>query len=263
MNHYVEYDVNEEFGKYAICVHCGSRNLGQKVFKYWDKIAKNNGVTKDEMKSITESVKANVKDKRLLAEAIKKAKEEYLKGRIPNFLNGENAYKYLMDVAVAQTYAKVNHEVIQEQISEIYKKLSNGGKKVDEIYTTHNYVDLEDMILRKGAVRSYIGERLIIPFNMRDGIGIFEGKSNEDWNCTAPHGCGRLMSRGKSKEMLNVEEFKSEMAEAGVYTTTADASTLDEAPQAYKPFEEILELVEPTVNLLFLMKPKLNIKAAE
>lgn len=263
MNHYVEYDVNEELGKYCICVHCGSRNLGQKVFKYWDKIAKTMCISKDEMRAITDGVKATVKDKTILSKAIKEAREEYLKGRIPNFLNGENMYKYLMDVAVAQTYARINHETIQEQISEIYMFLSKGAKVVDKIYTTHNYVDLGDMVLRKGAVRSYIGERLIIPFNMRDGIGIFEGKSNEDWNCTAPHGCGRLYSRSKAKEQLSVENFKTEMAAAGIYTTTADASTLDEAPQAYKSYEEILELIEPTVNVLYLMKPKINIKASE
>ena len=262
-NHYVELDYNEELGKHCICVHCGSRNLGQKVFKYWDKIAKSMCVTKDEMKALTDNVKSKNKDKKKLQEELKLAKEEYLRDRIPNFLSGEHLYKYLIDVCVAQAYARLNHELIHSQIAEIYRKMSDGGKKVDEIYTTHNYVDMDDMILRKGAVRAYEGERLIIPFNMRDGISICEGKSNEDWNWTAPHGCGRALSRGAAKEQLKVEDFKATMEEAGVYTTTADESTLDEAPDAYKPYEEIVKLIEPTVNVLYMMKPRMNIKAAE
>lgn len=262
MNHYVEYDVNEELNKYCVCVHCGSRNLGQKVFKYWNNIAKSMCISKDEMRMLTEMVKSKNTDKKLLSNEIKEAREEYLKDRIPGFLNGENLHRYLIDVAIAQAYANINHGVIQNQISDIYKKMSNGGVIDKMIFTTHNYVDLNDMVLRKGAVRAYEGEELIIPFNMRDGISICEGKSNNDWNCTAPHGAGRCLSRTKSKEQLNVEDFKSEMAAARVYTTTADVSTLDEAPEAYKPFEEIVRLIEPTVNVLYLMKPRMNIKAA-
>lgn len=262
-NHYVEYDVNEELGRYGVCVHCGSRNLGQKVFKYWDRIAKSLCVTKDEMRALTARVKSNNTDRKKLREELDAAKEEYLKNRLPNFLNGEHLYRYLIDVCVAQTYARLNHEIIHTQILEIYRKLSNGGKCVESIYTTHNYVDMDDMVLRKGAVRSYKNELLVIPFNMRDGISVCEGKSNVDWNCTVCHGCGRLMSRSKAKEILKVEDFKATMSEANIYTTTADASTLDEAPQAYKPFEEILRLIEPSVKVLYFMKPRMNIKAAE
>lgn len=259
-NHYVEYDVNEEFGKYCISVHCGSRNLGQKVFKYWDKVAKNLCVSKDEMRALTEKVKSSNTNKKNLQAELKAAKIEYLKGRVPNFLSGEQLYKYIIDVCIAQTYARINHEVIHGQISDAYKKLSNGAKCIQTIYTIHNYIDMGDLILRKGAVRSYEGELLIIPFNMRDGISICEGKSNEDWNFTAPHGCGRALSRTKANQQLNVEDFKAEMAAAGIYTTTADEKTLDEAPSAYKPMEEIIKLIEPTVDIKFLMKPKMNIK---
>jgi RNA-splicing ligase RtcB len=262
-NHFIEYDSNEDLGKYGICVHCGSRNLGQKVFKYWDKVAKSLCVTKDEMKALTERVKANNTDKKKLQEELKAAKSEYLSTRIPNFLSGEHLYRYLVDVCLAQEYARLNHELIHSQIANIYCKLSDGGRCAEEIYTTHNYVDMDDMVLRKGAVRAYGGELLIIPFNMRDGISICEGKSNEDWLCTAPHGCGRLLSRSKAKETLDVEEFKRQMADAHIYTTTADVSTLDEAPNAYKPYEEIVKLIEPTVEIKYFMKPKINIKAAE
>jgi RNA-splicing ligase RtcB len=149
--------------------------------------------------------------------------------------------------------------------------MSDGGKPVDFITTTHNYIDYDfkalmgkpNMMIRKGSIRAYEGERVIIPFNMRDGISICEGKSNPDWNFTAPHGAGRIMSRSKAFESLDVEEFKKEMAEAGIYTTTADEKTLDEAPGAYKPMDEIVELIEPTVDIKFFMKPKMNIKAQE
>jgi RNA-splicing ligase RtcB len=262
-NHYCEYDVNEELGKYCVCVHCGSRNLGQKVFRYWDKIAKSLCVTKDEMRTLVERVKAKNTDKKKLQEELKLAKEDYLKDRIPNFLSGEHLCRYLIDVCIAQTYARINHEIIHSQISKMYQKLSDGGVKVDEIYTTHNYIDMDDMIMRKGAVRAYKDELLIIPFNMRDGISICEGKSNDDWNCTVCHGAGRLMSRSKSKEVLNVEEFQKQMSDAGIYTTTADEKTLDEAPDAYKPMDEIVKLIEPTVDIKFFMKTKMNIKASE
>lgn len=263
-NHYVEYDVNEDDGQYGVCVHCGSRNLGQKVFKYWDNIAKSMCVSKEEMRMLTEKVKAVNTDKRRLREELKEAKENYLKDRMPGFLSGEHLYRYLIDVNIAQTYARLNHMVIHKQIEEAYRKTSDGGKPIDDvIYTTHNYIDMDDLILRKGAIRAYKGELCIIPFNMRDGIAICEGKSNDDFNCTAPHGAGRLLSRSKAKEKLNVDEFKSQMADAGIYTTTADRSTLDEAPDAYKPMSEIVGLIEPTVDIIRFMRPKMNIKASE
>ena len=263
-NHYVEYDVNEDDGQYGVCVHCGSRNLGQKVFKYWDNIAKSMCVSKEEMRMLTEKVKAVNTDKRRLREELKEAKEIYLKGRIPGFLSGEHLYRYLIDANIAQTYARLNHMVIHKQIEEAYRKTSDGGKPIDDvIYTTHNYIDMDDLILRKGAIRAYKGELCIIPFNMRDGIAICEGKSNDDFNCTAPHGAGRLLSRSKAKEKLNVDEFKSQMADADIYTTTADRSTLDEAPDAYKPMSEIVGLIEPTVDIIRFMRPKMNIKASE
>ena len=248
----MEYDESDD-GKYGVCVHCGSRNLGLKVFSYWNNIAKSMTVSKEEMRLLTDDVKSKNKDK------------------IPGFINGSNLIGYLIDVCLAQTYAKINHMVIHSQIEDIYKKLSDGGKKCDEIYTTHNYIDYDfkalsgspKMMIRKGAIRAYSGERCIIPFNMKDGISICEGKSNEDFNYTAPHGCGRLFSRSKAKELLNVDEFKEEMEKAGVYTTTANSSTIDESPVAYKPKDEIVRLIEPTVNILYFMKPKINIKASE
>ena len=270
-NHFIEYDANDELNMYGVSIHCGSRNLGLKVFNYWNNIAKSMTIGKDELRKITEDVKKRVTDKKKLKDAISSAREEYLSTRMPGYLNGENLYGYLMDVCLAQEYAAMNHDVILSQITEIYRKLTNGTKVYDVIHTTHNYIDYDfkallgrpNIMVRKGAVRAYDGEALLIPFNMRDGIAVCKGKSNEDWNCTAPHGCGRLMSRAKAKENLDVEVFKKQMSDNGIYTTTADKSTLDEAPDAYKSYEEILELIEPTVEVLYLMRPKMNIKASE
>lgn len=270
-NHFLEYDVNDELGKYCICVHCGSRNLGLKVFNYWNKIAKSMTISKEEMRMLTDSVKSKNTDKKKLDAEIKAAKEEYLSKKIPGYLSGDNLMGYLVDVLLAQEYARLNHEIIIEQVVDIYRKMAKGVSVVDTIHTTHNYIDYDlkalmgkpNMMIRKGAIRAYEGERVIIPFNMRDGISICEGKSNEDWNYTAPHGCGRSLSRTKAHQQLNVEDFKAEMAAAGIYTTTASDSTLDESPQAYKPMEEIVKYIEPTVNILYFMKPMMNIKASD
>ena len=270
-NHYLEYDVNDELGKYCICVHCGSRNLGLKVFNYWNKIAKSMTISKEEMRMLTDSVKSKNTDKKKLDAEIKAAKDEYLSKKIPGYLSGENLMGYLVDVLLAQEYARLNHETIIEQVVDIYRKMAKGVSVVDTIHTTHNYIDYDlkalmgkpHMMIRKGAIRAYEGERVIIPFNMRDGISICEGKSNEDWNYTAPHGCGRCLSRSKAKEQLDVEEFQKQMADAGIYTTTADKKTIDEAPNAYKPMEEIVKYIEPTVNILYFMKPMMNIKASD
>lgn len=270
-NHFLEYDTSEDLGKYCVCVHCGSRKLGLAVFNYWNKIAKSMTISPEEMKKLEASVKAKNTDKTKMKEEIKAAREEYLSHRIPGYLSGEHLMGYLVDVLICQVYAQLNHEVINEQIAEIYRKMSGGGKPVDFITTTHNYIDYDfkaltgtpNMMIRKGSIRAYVGERVIIPFNMRDGISICEGKSNPDWNYTAPHGAGRIMSRSKAFENLDVDEFKKQMADAGIYTTTADAKTLDEAPDAYKPMDEIVRLIEPTVDIKFFMKPKMNIKAQE
>ena len=127
------------------------------------------------------------------------------------------------------------------------------------IETVHNYIDFRDNIIRKGAISSYIGERMIIPFNMRDGILICEGKSNPEWNYSAPHGAGRVMSRTKAKESIDLEEYKLSMS--GIYSTSVCQSTLDEAPQAYKPMEEIIEAIKPTVDIIDIIKPEYNFKS--
>ena len=269
-NHFWEYDENPELGKYAILVHCGSRNLGQKVFRYYETIAEQQKISKTEYAAIVAKVKARNTDLRFLKKEIDKARNEFSATRIPGYLTGDVLKSYVVDVLICQTYAMFNHTLIHRKSSHIYRSLCK-AHEVDFISSVHNYIDFDfeqldgipHMMIRKGAIRSYIGERMIIPFNMRDGIAICEGKSNPDWNFTAPHGAGRVMSRSKASETLNVAEFQRQMSEAGIFTTTANRDTLDEAPAAYKPMEDIVRLIEPTCKILFFMHPKINIKAAE
>lgn len=223
-NHFVEYGEDSETGEGWLTIHCGSRNLGTKVAAHWHNIANN--------------------PKR--ADMI-------------GFLWDDAMRGYLSDMVIAQAYALYNHHVIRDRIFAILKKL-NKAKCEESIFTTHNYIAVseENPILRKGAIDASEGRKVAIPFNMRDGIAICIGKGNEDWLNTAPHGAGRLLSRAQAKKQVSVDEFKETMS--GIFSTSIGEGTLDESPQAYKPKEEILSLIEPTVEVIAMVKPKLNIK---
>lgn len=259
-NHYLEYDEGED-GSAWLSVHCGSRNFGLKVAKYWIREA-------ERPKHVDTSAWAkeldNIKStypKEDWNSIIKKRKSEML-GSVPNgYLSGDNAWMYLADMVIAQAYAKFNHNTILCTLWSIYKDIVKIGKVEKTIYTTHNYVDFDDFIIRKGAVNAEKGRALAIPMNMRDGVLICIGKGNDDWNCTAPHGAGRLMSRSKAKATLSMDEFREEMKD--IYTTSVDTSTIDESPMAYKPMDEIVRLIEPTVDIIEIVKPKINWKASE
>ena len=269
-NHFVEYDENGELGKWAALVHCGSRNLGQKVFGYWEERASHDKVPKEVRKAIEEDVKGAISDRREIKAEIARRVQEWKDGNIDGYLSGDDLRRYLIDVLIAQSYARFNHELIHRRISSIYKALC-GGRETDAVVSVHNYIDYDlealdgtpHMMIRKGAIRSYAGEKMLIPFNMRDGVAVCEGKSNADWNFTAPHGAGRAMSRTQAFKTLSVDAFKAEMGDAGIYTTTANRDTLDEAPEAYKNKDDIVRLIEPTAGILFFLVPKMNIKAAE
>jgi RNA-splicing ligase RtcB len=174
------------------------------------------------------------------------------------YLAGEALKGYLTDMVITQAYAKYNRKLILDKAASIMHKIN--GAKVDGIIgTTHNYLDFQDLVIRKGAIRSYAGELVVIPFNMRDGIAIAEGLSNEDWNFSAPHGSGRVMSRTAARRNLTMKGFKLEMQ--GVYSTCITPDTIDESPSAYKPTEEILDAVSPTCRILYRLKAKINLKA--
>lgn len=262
-NHYLEYDVNDELKKYCFCAHTGSRNIGKRVCEKWMSKAKGIITDKETIEKEVKEFVANFKgDKTEIPEHIKKIHEKYRIPESDGYLTGDNMRGYLTDMVICQIYAQFNHLLIRRAASNIMFKI-NGAKAVDEIITTHNYVDFRDHILRKSAIRSYKGERMIIPFNMKDGIAICEGKSNEDWLCSACHGAGRLMSRSAAKKNIDFNTFQKQMNDAGIYSTSVCKNTLDEAPDAYKPMEEIVKLIEPTCDILYFMKPKINIKATD
>ncbi|TVL38152.1 RNA-splicing ligase RtcB [Brachyspira hyodysenteriae] len=213
-NHFIEIGKSSN-NDYYITIHSGSRNFGNQVCRYHAKIAKNS--------------------------------EDC-------YLHDKEMFDYLIDMVIAQYYAKINRDTILKIIKDLLNiEIENSFSSV------HNFIDFEDFIIRKGAIRSYENEKMIIPFNMRDGILICEGKSNEDWNCSAPHGAGRVLSRAQAKNQLNMSEFIDSMK--GIYSSSICKNTLDESPMAYKNPNEIEKLIEPTVNIIDKIKPVLNIKS--
>ena len=262
-NHFLEYGETND-GRGFFTVHCGSRHLDVKVCNYWARKAKDSctEIAPSDLHRIVEEVKASCTDRtqwqRLIQEAKTRVREdEYL----TDYLSGTYLKGYLSDMVLTQSYARYNHIMMHRLISSILRD-KFGIEVVNEVYTTHNYIDFKDHpMLRKGAIRAYADELCIIPFNMRDGLAICRGKSNPDWNYTAPHGAGRILSRTAAKMQLKMEEFRQTMTD--VYSTTVCEGTIDESPMAYKPMEEIVRLIEPTVEILFFVRPKINIKATD
>ena len=171
-------------------------------------------------------------------------------------LSGENFKDYLNDMAIVQRFASLNRKTMADIIIR-----EMGFNEVSRFETVHNYIDFNRMILRKGAVSAESGEKLLIPINMRDGSLLCVGKGNKDWNYSAPHGAGRLMSRSEAKERLSMDDFVSSMT--GIFTTSVSFATIDEAPQAYKPIDEIMDAIVDTVEIIDVIKPVYNFKASE
>lgn len=171
------------------------------------------------------------------------------------YLEGDDLKGYLLDMYDAQYYASLNRDVIMFEILSLISKTIHISERIE---TIHNYIDRNDGIIRKGAIKSYIGNKMIIPFNMRDGILICEGKSNPEWNYSAPHGSGRVHSRSKAKVELNFDKFKKDMN--GIFTTSVCMNTIDESPDAYKDSKIIEEAIEPTAIILDRIVPIHNMK---
>lgn len=254
-NHFIEVDYSEKEHKYYLVIHSGSRKLGGDVCKYYQDLAFQNA---NEMKKVREELIANLKAEGRTNEIESEIKT--LKKPIANkelaHLFGDNFKDYLNDMEIVQSFAVQNRSTMADII---LKEM--GFQEVSRFETIHNYIDFRRMILRKGAVSAEFGEKLIIPINMRDGSLICIGKGNEDWNYSAPHGAGRLMSRNKAKEVLSMDEFTDSMS--GIYTTSVSISTIDEAPQAYKSMEEIKSAIVETVDIVDNIKPVYNFKASE
>lgn len=257
-NHFIEVDRDEE-GAFYLVIHSGSRHLGLEVAGFYQEQAWQslNGHSLRDVKQMIEEYKAAGREKEI-QKAIEGAKAQ-VKTEVPKALaycQGELLEDYIHDMKIVQRFAMLNRKAMADE-------LIRGMKfKVEEEFTTiHNYIDTDDMILRKGAVSAKAGEKLLIPINMRDGSLICTGKGNEDWNFSAPHGAGRLMSRRKAKESYTVSEFKKQMA--GIFTTSVNAQTLDECPMAYKGMEDIAENIGETARIEKVIKPVYNFKAGE
>ncbi|MFV8516407.1 RtcB family protein [Bacillus sp. SBS7] len=251
-NHFIELNEDDK-GNVYIVIHSGSRNLGKQIAEYYQNFAY------EQLIDVT-SMKDGI-IKRLTEEGRAKEIQETLRGiQKPNirkelaYLEGQGFKDYMNDMNIAQKYAALNRKAM---IDEIVTKMD--WKITDQFTTIHNYIDMENMILRKGAISAQKDERVIIPINMRDGSIIAFGKGNPDWNFSGPHGAGRIMSRKKAKESLSLEDFQNTMTE--VWTTSVVESTIDEAPMVYKPMNEIIENTKETIDIKHIIKPLYNFKA--
>ncbi len=260
-NHFIEVEVAKD-GTYYLVIHSGSRNLGKQVAEYYQQLAVDLHMGKEEYFKQRDALIAEYK-----AQGRRKEIQPALKVLKRNFetqaldapedlcwLYGSFLEDYLHDVEICQRFARRNREKMAEILLE-----RTGMTAAESFHTIHNYIDTGEMILRKGAIAAHAGEKVLIPINMRDGSVIAMGKGNPDWNYSAPHGAGRLMSRSKAKETLSLEEYKETMK--GIYTTSVNEWTLDEAPMAYKSIDDIIDVIAESVDIIDIMKPVYNFKA--
>ena len=257
-NHFIEVDKDDE-GNLYIVVHSGSRHLGVEVASYYQDQGYRvlNRTDEASVKAFVEQLKAQGREKEISKE-LKKLKNTK-RTSVPRelaYVQGELFEQYIHDMKLVQQFAMLNRQAMMDEI------LKGMKLHVEEQFTTiHNYIDTDHMILRKGAVSAQAGEQLLIPINMRDGSLICVGKGNADWNFSAPHGAGRLMSRAQAKQSFTVSEFKKQMAQ--IYTTSVNKTTLDECPMAYKGMDAILDNIGPTAEVVKIIRPIYNFKAGE
>ena len=255
-NHFIEANKDDD-GNIYIVVHSGSRHLGLEIANYYQEAGYKalTSFNKAEIDAVIAQLKSDGRQSEI-QKVLKGMKKHTSIPKPLAYVYGELLDQHLHDMKIAQEFAMYNRKAM---IDVIVKGL---GLHITEQFTTiHNYIDIENKILRKGAVSAQDGEVLLIPINMRDGSLVCVGKGNEDWNCSAPHGAGRLMSRSAAKETFTVSEFKKQME--GIYTTSVSRSTLDECPMAYKRIEDIVDNISPTVDIKAIIKPIYNFKAGE
>jgi tRNA-splicing ligase RtcB len=265
-NHFIEVDVDEEGNKYLV-IHTGSRNLGKQVAEYYQELANQLcNYNKIEYLEKKEKLIQEYKEqgrKQEIQKALEELAKEYSENRnkIPKdlaYLEGQYRENYLHDMKICQEFASLNRETIAR---EIIARMGLMSCVENHFHTTHNYISFEDNIVRKGAISAKKDELVLIPINMRDGCIIAKGKGNDDWNQSAPHGAGRIMSRMEAKRKLNLKDFEETMK--GIYTTSVSEDTLDEAPFVYKPMQEIINNIGDTVEIIKIIKPIYNFKAKE
>ena len=260
-NHFIEIDEASDGTKYLV-IHSGSRNLGKQVAELYQQLAVdlNRGIGEylDAREEIIRTYKEQGRRSEI-EQALKALKwdHENKETTIPQdlcFLYGKYLDDYLHDVEICQDFARRNRELMAKVLLE-----RTGLTAADSFHTIHNYIDTNEMILRKGAIAAHAGKKVLIPINMRDGSVLAVGKGNPDWNYSAPHGAGRIMSRAKAKNTLSLEEYQETMK--SVYTTSVNESTLDEAPMAYKSLTDIIDVIRESVDVIEVLKPVYNFKA--
>ena len=260
-NHFIEIDESADGEKYLV-IHSGSRNLGKQVAELYQKLAVELSKGKEEYFKKRDEIIRTYKEqgrKKEIQAALKQIKWERKESMIPEdlcFLYGPYLEDYLHDVEVCQRFARRNREKMAEILLE-----RTGIAAGEAFHTIHNYIDTEEMILRKGAIAAHAGEKVLIPINMRDGSVLAVGKGNAEWNYSAPHGAGRIMSRKAAKDKLSLEEYRETMK--GIYTTSVNEATLDEAPMAYKSLDDIIDVIRDSVDIIDVMKPVYNFKASD
>jgi RNA-splicing ligase RtcB len=260
-NHFIEADRDDDENLYIV-IHSGSRHMGLEVAEWYQKEAWNqlNGRRKIDIDAEIERLKSEGREQEI--ENRVKEMREQVRIDVPEslaYVSGDLFNDYLNDMKITQLFAVMNRKAMMQVILEGLN-ISDIGI-YDHFTTIHNYIDTGSMILRKGAVSSRSGEKLLIPINMRDGSLVCDGLGNADWNYSAPHGAGRLMSRSKAFNTLNVDEFKKQMD--GIYSTSINKATIDESPMAYKTMDDIVSNIGPTAKILKVIKPVYNFKAAE
>ena len=258
-NHFIEIDQAADGTKYMV-IHSGSRNLGKQVAEFYQHLAIDLNKGKEEYFAKRDALIAEYKAAGRRSEiqaALKELKWQSREATIPEdlcFVYGQYLEDYLRDVEICQRFARRSRELMAEIILQ-----QLGLEAVDAFHTIHNYIDTDEMILRKGAIAAHEGEKVLIPINMRDGSVLAVGKGNPDWNFSAPHGAGRIMSRTAAKERLDLDEYRREME--GVYTTSVNEATLDEAPMAYKSLSDIIDVISESVDVIEVLKSIYNFKA--
>ena len=258
-NHFIEVDQADDETKYLV-IHSGSRNLGKQVAEYYQRLAVDLNKGKEEYFAKRDALIAEYKATGRRTEiqaALKALHWNSHEATIPEdlcFVYGQHLEDYLHDVEICQRFARRSRELMAEII--IDRSGHAGG---EAFHTIHNYIDTEEMILRKGAIAAHKGEKVLVPINMRDGSVLAVGKGNPEWNYSAPHGAGRIMSRTAARAQLDMDEYRREMA--GIYTTSVNEATIDEAPMAYKSLGDIIDVISESVDVIEVLKPIYNFKA--
>lgn len=259
-NHFIEVDQAQDGTNYLV-IHSGSRNLGKQVAELYQQLAIDLNKGKETYFKQREEIIRTYKEqgrRKEIQKALNQIAWSARETTIPEdlcFLYGTYLEDYLFDVEICQEFARRNREKMAEIILD---KLHIEGS--DAFHTIHNYIDTDERILRKGAIAAHQGEKVLIPINMRDGSVLAIGRGNPEWNYSAPHGAGRIMSRRAAKEKVSLEEYRNSMQ--GIYTTSVNEETLDEAPMAYKSLADIIDVIQDSVDVIDIMKPVYNFKAS-